>query len=166
MIYDVAELLPLQTALYRDIATRHQVTYETTRTRRLLALTVELAELANSTRVFKYWSLKAPESSDRVLDEAADCLHFFLSLFLDVGVSRTIFDVDPRQVDGEDLSSLFLDTYQALGAFRASGAATDLTAAFSLYLQIVARLGFDDRELKRGYLGKLKVNYQRQQRHY
>ena len=47
---------------------------------RLLALQVEVSELANSTRSFKYWSDKGPESKERVIDEYADVLHFLLSI--------------------------------------------------------------------------------------
>jgi dimeric dUTPase (all-alpha-NTP-PPase superfamily) len=49
-------------------------------TERLLALQVEVSELANATRSFKYWSEKGPEPSVRLLDEFADCLHFLLSI--------------------------------------------------------------------------------------
>lgn len=49
-------------------------------TERLLAMVVEIGELANATKCFKYWSQKPPESRERLLDEYADCLHFQLSL--------------------------------------------------------------------------------------
>lgn len=49
-------------------------------TERILALSVEVGELANATRCFKYWSLKDSEPVERVLDEYADCLHFMLSI--------------------------------------------------------------------------------------
>ncbi|MGV8982135.1 dUTP diphosphatase [Clostridium sp.] len=47
---------------------------------RLLALSVEVSELANATRSFKYWSDKPSECDERVIDEYADVLHFFLSV--------------------------------------------------------------------------------------
>ncbi|WP_085829043.1 dUTPase [Clostridium massiliodielmoense] len=47
---------------------------------RLLALNVEVGELANATRCFKYWSTKGPESKERILDEYADVMHFWLSV--------------------------------------------------------------------------------------
>ncbi|NEZ80370.1 hypothetical protein EXM60_14580 [Clostridium botulinum] len=47
---------------------------------RLLALHVEVSELANATRSFKYWSEKEPEAKKRILSEYADVLHFFLSV--------------------------------------------------------------------------------------
>lgn len=47
---------------------------------RIMALSVEVGELANATRCFKYWSQKEAESKERQLDEYADVLHFFLSV--------------------------------------------------------------------------------------
>lgn len=41
----------------------------------LLGLQVEVSELAQATRCFKYWSTKPPESRQRILEEYADVLH-------------------------------------------------------------------------------------------
>jgi len=49
-------------------------------TERMLAMIVEVSELANASRCFKYWSMKPAEPKERLLDEYADCLHFLLSL--------------------------------------------------------------------------------------
>lgn len=45
----------------------------------LLALQVEVSELANATRSFKHWSNKGPEPKERILDEYVDVLHFLAS---------------------------------------------------------------------------------------
>jgi len=47
---------------------------------RITALFTEVAEFANATRCFKYWSNKPPESLERELDEYVDILHFWLSI--------------------------------------------------------------------------------------
>lgn len=49
-------------------------------TEEILALSVEVGEFANATRCFKFWSQKGPESKERLLDEFADILHFYLSI--------------------------------------------------------------------------------------
>lgn len=46
----------------------------------LLALQVEVSELANETRCFKHWSNKGPSDKNIILEEYVDVLHFFLSL--------------------------------------------------------------------------------------
>ena len=45
-----------------------------------LALLVELAELANETRCFKFWSTKGPSEREVILEEYVDSIHFLLSL--------------------------------------------------------------------------------------
>ena len=60
-----------------------------------IALKVELAELVNETKSFKFWTTKAPVRS-RVLDEAADVLHFLLS--------RALLAMDDRGVINEMIS--------------------------------------------------------------
>lgn len=47
---------------------------------RLLALFTEVGEFANATRCFKYWSIKPPESKERLLDEYIDIFFFWLSI--------------------------------------------------------------------------------------
>lgn len=47
---------------------------------KLLALQVEVSELANATRAFKYWSNKVPEVKEVILEEYVDILYFFLSV--------------------------------------------------------------------------------------
>ena len=45
-----------------------------------LALQVEVGELANATRCFKYWSRKSSDPKERLLEEYADILHFVLNI--------------------------------------------------------------------------------------
>ena len=47
---------------------------------RITALFTEVAEFANATRCFKYWSKKPAESKDRLIDEYVDIFHFWLSI--------------------------------------------------------------------------------------
>lgn len=44
----------------------------------ILELLVELGELANETRCFKYWSSKKPSEKEIILDEYADCFLMIL----------------------------------------------------------------------------------------
>ena len=81
-------LFALQKQLDEEIAASHQVDYESTFSRRILALLVELGEFANETRCFKYWSYKGPSPKETILDEYADGLHFLLSLGIPLGVSE------------------------------------------------------------------------------
>lgn len=45
----------------------------------IVELLVEIGELANETRCFKYWSNKKPSSKEVIIDEYADC--FIMTLY-------------------------------------------------------------------------------------
>lgn len=47
---------------------------------RILALFTEVGEFANTTRCFKYWSVKGMDSREKMLNEYVDILHFYLSI--------------------------------------------------------------------------------------
>lgn len=52
---------------------------------KLLAIIVEVSELANETRVFKHWSKKPSSDKPTLIGEYVDVLHFFLSLGNELG---------------------------------------------------------------------------------
>ena len=52
-----------------------------------LALLIELAELANETRCFKFWSTKGPSDDAVILEEYVDSIHFLLSLGIEKGLT-------------------------------------------------------------------------------
>lgn len=156
-------LLPLQKELDLDIQKRHDVTYESTHLRRLLALLVELGELANETRCFKFWSYKGMSEKEKVLDEYADGLHFLLSLGVSLGVEGyTHVFKEPE----EDLTKGFLVTYQKVLDLVASFEPKRYAMAFSSYLNLLPLLGFSIEEAVEAYEKKLAVNHQRQEERY
>ncbi|HOH68301.1 MAG TPA: dUTP diphosphatase, partial [Bacilli bacterium] len=69
---ELKELYRLQGELDARIASNHKTSYEKTTDDRLMALIVEIGELANETRCFKYWSNKGPSPREVLLDEYAD----------------------------------------------------------------------------------------------
>ena len=90
---DLEELYNLQASLDAEIANNHHVTYESTFERRLLALIVEIGELANETRCFKYWSNKGPSAKEVVMDEFADGIHFLLSLGIPLHAKKYKYEI-------------------------------------------------------------------------
>ena len=93
MICDLTDLYIKQKELDLEIAKNHNINYENTRNKRVLALLVELGEFANTTRTFKFWSNKGPEAKEVMLDEFADGLHFLLSLGIDRGYETDTIEV-------------------------------------------------------------------------
>lgn len=165
MEFDFSELLVKQAALDALIHVNHHVDYETTKTRRLLAYLVELGELANATKTFKFWSLKPSESRERLLDEYADGLHFLLSLALAYQIQLPLITLSEEE-DGLTLSDKFLACYQSSAKFSQSSDQGDLLQAFVDFLSLGQALSFDNEAILYAYENKLMVNYQRQKNHY
>ena len=61
---------------------------------RLIALNVELSEVSNEIRFFKYWSKKGPSKNEIIIDELVDCLHFAFSLGNTLKNENWIFLID------------------------------------------------------------------------
>ena len=163
MKINLSELFEAQKQLDARIAENHNVTYESTRSRRTLSLLVELGELANSTRCFKYWSNKGSEPLERVLDEYADALHFFLSLGIDAGTSKMVYN---RTKIVGDLTDQILETYKRVNKFVEKRSDANYIKAFQAFLNIIPLLGVRWKTVENAYFKKLGVNYNRQENNY
>ena len=74
------ELFELQRKLDQRIIVNHNLQEDFLLKKKILALQVEIGELANETRCFKYWSKKGPSEKSIILEEYVDCIHFILSI--------------------------------------------------------------------------------------
>lgn len=92
LIKALPTLLKKQQELDDYIMRERFLTHDETIEQRKLAFVVELAELAQEWRGFKYWS-DNQEPSDKMLEEYVDVLHFALSLHNYYG-GETAFTVD------------------------------------------------------------------------
>lgn len=156
---NLENLYRLQGQLDDYIAKNHNITYATTFSRRLLALLVELGELANETRVFKYWSNKPSSQKEVILAEFADGLHFLLSLGIPLQVDKLIYDLEPNDVD---LSVQFIAVYKASLALDGGYTKDNYYLAMEKFLTLGVSLGLTVEEIVEAYLAKLKTNYKRQ----
>lgn len=162
----MADLTPLyqkQAELDKTIAENHHISYESTKTSRTLALLVEIGELLNETRCFKYWSNKPSSPKEVVIEEYADALHFFLSLGIEINASIGEIELIPN--DGA-LNEQFLNLYNLVSDFAKDRNPITYARAFIYFLNIGASLGFTYQDIEDAYLNKLKKNYKRQENNY
>ena len=159
----LTELFKTQAKLDETIAINHGISYATTRPRRILSLLVEIGELANATRCFKYWSNKGSESKERVLDEYADGLHFFLSLGIDIKTNKEEYDIN---VSSNDLTSQFHKVYSLIEIFKEKQNDDSYIAAFQTFFDLIPLLGSNWQEVREAYFKKVDVNYIRQETNY
>ncbi|MCR5348540.1 MAG: dUTP diphosphatase [Bacilli bacterium] len=160
---DLTPCFALQEELDAEIALAHGVDYDSTFTRRVLALLVELGEFANETRCFKYWSFKEPSPKEKILDEYADGLHFLLSLGIPLGVReyRHYFRVDIK-----DLSEAIVRVYDDVSKLHDEYTVERYAKAFGDYLNIIPLFDFGEGEVIDAYVKKMAVNHKRQKDKY
>ena len=160
---DLEKLYSYQANLDEEIALKHNVNYESTFSRRLLALLVELSELANETRSFKYWSNKKVGERDRILDEYADGLHFSLSLGIYLKTNKFKYELHKSD---EDLSKQFLNLYSLAIALKDNYDLAHYIAFMEHYLNLALSLDMIEEDIINSYLNKLKINHIRQETNY
>ena len=160
---DLSKLYIKQAELDQRIADNHHVTYASTRERRILALLVEIGEFANATRCFKYWSNKKSEPQDIVLDEYVDGLHFFLSLGIDINVSKKKYNYTKK---ADNLTKQVLETYRLASIFYKNQDEKSYIKAFQAFINIVPLLKVRWTTIEKAYYKKLGENYTRQDNNY
>ena len=163
MKMDLTELFKKQAELDETIAKNHNVSYASTRSRRIMALIVEIGDLANAPRCFKYWSNKGAEPKEIVLDEYADGLHFFLSLGVDIKTSKTSYN---RTKHLDNLTDQFHEVYHRIDVFKKKQDDKTYIKAFQAFLNLLPLLGYRWKDLEKAYYKKLGVNYVRQETNY
>ncbi|WP_434414861.1 dUTP diphosphatase [symbiont of Argiope bruennichi] len=137
--------------------------------KKILSFTVEVAELCNETRCFKYWSKKSPSSKEILLDEYADGLHFLVSIGIALGLTKII----PQPLEDFEkceLFELFNHIFLASSIFllhanseHGNGYYQNL---FNFYYFLGQKLNFSDHEIHNAYCKKNQINYERQKNNY
>ncbi|MCM3708858.1 dUTP diphosphatase [Cytobacillus firmus] len=155
------QLFQMQKGLDSHIESNHGLEEEDLFDRKILALLVELGELANETRCFKFWSLKPSSPQETVLEEFVDGIHFILSLGIECGFyGEKDFDVSVKKT--VSVNDQFLSVYEAIGKFRTSRSLTDYKELMEVYLQLGEILGFNSSHIEKAYVDKNEVNFKRQ----
>ncbi|MBU8908536.1 dUTP diphosphatase [Desertibacillus haloalkaliphilus] len=137
---------------------------------KVLALQVEMAELANETRCFKYWSNKPSSDQETILEEYVDGVHFLLSIGNDIGVTELIIQKDcVMDTMAKTFSKLMANaeimvtSKEMMPQFIQS----DWKALFSMYIGLgEVYLGFTWEQIERAYIEKNQVNHERQENGY
>jgi dimeric dUTPase (all-alpha-NTP-PPase superfamily) len=159
------KLFNMQRELDRHIETQHGLEKEDLFDRKALALLVEIGELANETRCFKFWSLKPSSDIDVILEEFVDGIHFILSLGIECGFEDFRADFS-TQSSTNDTSKQFLEVYGLINKFRISRRKEDYVQLFEAYMKIAEQLGLSEVQIEQAYIQKNEVNYDRQRKGY
>jgi len=163
MMIELKPLINEQAKLDAHIQTQHQVTYANTRDKRILALLVEIGEMINETKTFKFWSKKPSAEKPIILDEYADGLHFLLSLSIEVQSQKMNYEIQPLHLS---LTQATILVFQHVSELSKHWHVKHLESAFQAYLNLIPLLGFTADDVVQAYFKKLGVNYTRQQNAY
>lgn len=163
MKVNLEELYSLQKDLDIEIAKNHNINYEVTHSKRLLALIVEIGELANETRCFKFWSNKGPSPKEKIMDEYADGMHFLLSLGIPLGAKKHEYELVKSN---EELTIQIHKVYKACINLLDNYNIPAYEKAFQIYLNLALSLDMTPEDIIASYKNKLEVNHVRQQTNY
>ncbi|WP_078555439.1 dUTP diphosphatase [Bacillus alkalicellulosilyticus] len=156
-------LFTMQKELDDRIMREHQLLGKDVLLEKILALEVELGELANETRCFKYWSQKPPADRDVILEEYVDGIHFILSIGLTIGYT----DVTYNQVASTDrLVTSFQLVFDDITKFNQERSRERFEVLFQSYMNLGIALGFTEDEIEKAYNQKNEVNHLRQDEGY
>lgn len=145
---------------------------------KVLALLVEIGECANEWRGFKKWSKnQKPNTAVSVLDELngkqfwkpvnplleeyVDCLHFILS----IGLELSFQEVSLHLVHIDEVQEMYLKVYKLALMLRQSGRSHKefyYEELISNFLGLGKALGFTWEQIEQAYMDKNAVNHARQ----
>ena len=138
--------------------------------KKILALQVELGELANELpEVFKFWSNKK-NNYEKALVELVDVLHFILDIGLELSMDKINLYIARVQMD-DDVVTLFNEIFSDASElrFKALYSAEKRLAYesfFNTFVSLGKALGFTWEQIEGAYLAKNKINHERQESGY
>lgn len=161
------KLYDKQAKLDTYITTTHGLIDTSLFEEKFLALLVELGELANETRCFKFWSKKQASERAIILEEYVDNVHFLLSIGLEKGYKYTSErEIEQATDPCSDVTKQFNRVFQHCLQFYNDQTESSYTKMIQQYLHLATHLGFTKADIERAYDKKNEVNYERQEQGY
>lgn len=148
------ELFELNKKLDLEFITKYQSNESHMKDKNILSLLVEIGELANEVRCFKYWSSK-PRSSDKiVLEEYADVLIMILTLcnYLNVDIRYTFSDLKLRTLDEQ-----FINLYSLVTKLNDNYNSDTILNILGVTLSLGFSLGYNEQDIKNACLKKMNI---------
>jgi dimeric dUTPase (all-alpha-NTP-PPase superfamily) len=170
---NLAKLYEAQAKLDADIIEKKGLQGMNLLPNKILALNVELGELAQEVQgEWKYWKEHTTRDDVRVLDEFVDCLHFALSIGLeddDIDINDDVEDIRGFAKANVGITGLFNCLFVDIAEYgESSGYKTLIHYANMVFglLRLGNRLGFTDEQIEAQYFKKNAVNHHRQEVNY
>lgn len=174
---NLAKLFEMQRKLDEHIEQEHpRQEGEDRLAKKILALQVELGELANELpEVFKFWSNKK-NNREKALKEYVDCLHFILSIGVELGMPHRLLlgNVQRNEMLDDDFIALYDEVHTLYHAYKCAYKCQlnkkfvrgYYESVFEHFLALGERLGFTWEQVEEAYMKKNAENHSRQERGY
>ena len=188
---NLAKLFEMQKELDARILEEHPIQEGEDRlAKKILALQVELGELCNCWRGFKFWSGRQEpvtenlrvadykesgeailETYNPLLEEYVDVVHFALSVGLEIEIKHEIF---PEPINYGDVVIQFNELFGQISYFASvlnrenewEEVESEYERIWSLLFGLAGLLGFTWEQIEQAYFQKNKINHQRQEEGY
>ena len=181
---NLAKLFKTQKLLDNRIVDKHNLHGQDLLPKKILALQVELGELAQNWRGFKFWSRDQEprtelfdeeydlihmesvglEQKNPLLEEYVDCLHFILSIGNDLELNIELYTILP--IEHKTILDQFSRTYYVISDLEHDPSQEELIAFLQYFLGLGEMLGFTPEQIEQSYYQKNAINHQRQTDHY
>lgn len=148
----------------------------------ILALLVELGELANEKRSWKYWSkdqtprtrkarvpymdLDDAEFYNPLLEEYVDCLHFVLEIGLEHEFDKAVSGLAIEEIKFRTIEEQFIALFKTDWEYCEIGDASYYHEGLEIFISLGEMLGFTWEQIEQAYYDKNKINHIRQESGY
>ena len=155
-------LFKKQKELDEYIYEKNNVTAKEVFERKIVALLVELGELANELQFFKYWKENINIDGQRAIEEYIDVIHFAIGLAVDLGIHEHKYsEMRPR-----DLNKLFIGIANLATVLSVSKEKEHAKLLIDNVITLGYQLGLTEEIILSEYDKKNKINYKRQNSNY
>lgn len=188
---NLQKLFNMQRTLDARIVKEHGLEGQDLLPQKILALQVELGECANEWRGFKFWSKNLNPNTNKtvadigrfdktgettytttnpLLEEYIDCLHFILSI--GITLNYVLTNKPARMFSTETVTDAFGDMFWRISDLDANYvhykkvSEADYESLFGCFVWLGEMLGFTEEQIEEAYMNKNKVNHERQDTNY
>ena len=155
-------LFEKQKELDKYIYEKNNVTAKEIFERKIVALLVELGELANELQFFKYWKENINIDRQRAIEEYIDVIHFAIGLAVDLGIDEHKY----IETQPQDLNKLFIGITNLATVLSTSKEKEHAKTLLNNIIALGYQLGLDEQTVIGAYNKKNEVNYERQENGY
>lgn len=121
----------------------------------IIEVLVELGELANESRCFKYWSKRPPSDKDITLEEYADTLLIIFAFF---NVKSIELTEEFPEIENDNIINQFKILFNLISKLDYNLDNDNLKLIFCNMINLGYLLNFDDEDIINGCIRKININ--------